>query len=589
MITHDVKQGTKEWHDLRLNHFTASEASAMLGLSPYMSRTELLTLKKTGIAKEVDAQTQKRFDAGHATEALARPIIESMIGEDLFPVTGTISTYGLNLLSSFDGLTMLEDVIFEHKIMNQKLAISMVNNIIPDQYHPQLEQQLLVSGAEKAIFVVSDGTEESMFHAEYFSDPDLRKTLISGWKQFAIDLESFEPVEVQTKPEAKHLMELPALSIAIMGEVSSSNLAVYKATALQFIQNINTDLQTDQDFVDAENTIKFCDRAEKELETVKKQALGQTADIDLLFKTVDQLKEEMRSKRLTLNKLVKSQKETLKIGIVQKAQKAFSDHIGELNAEIKILTLPLISSDFSGAIKGKRNLSSMNDAVDTELARVKIEADNLASTIRQNLSYLIDKYGRKHDALFRDMKDIALKPLDDFINLVESRVSTHIEAEKKRVEAEREQIRQEEQRKAEQAAKAKLDAERKAIQEEERKKAREAEAKRIEAENIEAAKKRVEAERERKSQELNERLHQESIKSDLEKHQPEPVQKVEPVAEATKAVQVEAPEEKITISLSEYEQLTKDSEFLSALQASGVDNWDGYSYAQELFAEQQAA
>jgi predicted phage-related endonuclease len=45
---------------------------------------------------------------------------------------------------------------------------------------------------------------------------------------------------------------------------------------------------------------------EKRLALVKSQALAQTASIDELFRTIDALKEEMRSKRLTLDKLVKA-------------------------------------------------------------------------------------------------------------------------------------------------------------------------------------------------------------------------------------------------------------------------------------------
>lgn len=38
-------------------------------------------------------------------------------------------------------------------------------------------------------------------------------------------------------------------------------------------------------------------------------------------------------------------------------------------------------------------------------------------------------------------------------------------------------------------------------------------------------------------------------------------------------------EEMITITKSEYDQLCKDSEWLSYLEAAGVDNWDGYDEA----------
>jgi len=44
-------------------------------------------------------------------------------------------------------------------------------------------------------------------------------------------------------------------------------------------------------------------------------------------------------------------------------------------------------------------------------------------------------------------------------------------------------------------------------------------------------------------------------------------------------------EETVTISKAEYERLLEDSEFLSCLEAAGVDNWEGYSYAHEMMNE----
>jgi hypothetical protein len=44
-------------------------------------------------------------------------------------------------------------------------------------------------------------------------------------------------------------------------------------------------------------------------------------------------------------------------------------------------------------------------------------------------------------------------------------------------------------------------------------------------------------------------------------------------------------EPKVEISESLYRELLERDNFLSALEAAGVDNWDGYEYAQE-FIEQ---
>ena len=44
-------------------------------------------------------------------------------------------------------------------------------------------------------------------------------------------------------------------------------------------------------------------------------------------------------------------------------------------------------------------------------------------------------------------------------------------------------------------------------------------------------------------------------------------------------------EEQVTISKKQYEQLKKDSAWLQALEAAGVDNWSGIESAQEIMEE----
>ena len=76
MKIHSLIQGTPEWRAHRTNHFNASDAPAMMGCSPYETRTQLLHRLKTGVGPEVDAATQRRFEDGHRFEALARPLAE---------------------------------------------------------------------------------------------------------------------------------------------------------------------------------------------------------------------------------------------------------------------------------------------------------------------------------------------------------------------------------------------------------------------------------------------------------------------------------------------------------------------------------
>ena len=44
--------------------------------------------------------------------------------------------------------------------------------------------------------------------------------------------------------------------------------------------------------------------------------------------------------------------------------------------------------------------------------------------------------------------------------------------------------------------------------------------------------------------------------------------------------------ETITINLAEYQRLKSDSRLLAALKGAGVDNWEGYDYALEMFNEE---
>ncbi|HEN3601653.1 TPA: YqaJ viral recombinase family protein [Yersinia enterocolitica] len=145
----NVQQGTPEWHALRSRHFTASEAPVMMAVSSKMRRDELLNMKATGSEREISDWVQTNlFDKGHAQEATARVIVESIIGSELFPATA-IDDDGY-LLASFDGMTMMEDVLFEHKMWNATLALAVKNKDLPPEYYWQLEQQLAVSDAEKS-------------------------------------------------------------------------------------------------------------------------------------------------------------------------------------------------------------------------------------------------------------------------------------------------------------------------------------------------------------------------------------------------------------------------------------------------------
>lgn len=436
MKTHNVLQGSPEWNGLRANHFTASEAPAMMGASKYQSRNDLLAQKKTGLTAEVSPAQQALFDRGHATEALARPIVEDMIGEELFPI---VCTEG-KLLASLDGATMLVDTLFEHKLWNEGLAAQVRAGELEPHYYWQLEQQLLVSGAERVIFVCSDGTRDNFVSMEYRAVPGRAGKLAAGWAQFDQDLADYVPQAAAVERIGRAPGELPALRIEVTGMVTASNLDAFTAAALAVFDGINTDLQSDQDFADAERTVKWCSDVEERLAAAKQHALSQTDSIDALFRAIDEISAEARTKRLELDKLVKGRKQAIRDEIVLAAQKSLTEHIERINSGLGRLRLPPVGADFAGAIKGKKTVASLRDAADTELARAKIEASQHGERMQAGLA-ILRELAAGFEFLFSDAAELVMKDAESLSALIRMRITDHQAAEQakaaERAEAER--------------------------------------------------------------------------------------------------------------------------------------------------------
>ena len=446
----------------------------MMGLSQYISRTELLRQKSTGIAPEIDDATQRRFDEGHRAEELACGLAEAIIGDDLYPVVGTEG----KLSASFDGLTLDQSTAWEHKLLNNTLRAVKEAADLPICYRIQMEQCLMLSGAERCLFSATKWDEvqyETPYfiellddewqyyilleekHVWYAPDFDLRSQILQGWTQFAIDLENYQHVEHTPVAVAAPTRDLPALSIQVQGSISLiDNLAVFGAQLKTFVAEIDMNPTNDQGFADAEAAVKTLQAAQDALESAEASALAQTSSIDEMRRTVKLYADTARTTRLMLEKMVKARKESIRLEIVQGGKDALAEHVATLNKRLIKVQLPPIPADFAGAIKGKKTIASLRDAVDTELARTKIEANALADKIEINLNSL-RKLAKDHAFLFADTPHLVMKANDDFVALIKVRIAEHQQAEAAKAETQRAAIQAEEERKA--TAKAQAEAE----------------------------------------------------------------------------------------------------------------------------------
>ena len=463
MQIHNLIPNTPEWHAFRFDHDGSSEAAAMLGLSKTTSRTELMRMKITGTAKEFSDWIQKNIlDYGHEVEALARPIIEGIIGEELSPVTCSEG----RMSASCDGLTFMGNISWEQKQLNKSLIESVKAGILPEEHCPQCYQNLLVTGAEKLIFSVSDGTPENTYTMEVYPDQLWFERIRAGWHQFNIDRANYVPIEIIEKPQADAIMALPAVVINVTGELSICNLSSVTPHFDAFLKGANTSLVTDNDFINGEATAKFSRITAKTLKLKAKEVVDQVASVSEAVRTLELYADKFNKLGLQLENAVKEQKELIKAKILHDATMAFRSHVDSLESETRPIQLNVEKPDFAGVMKNQRMIESLHDKVNTELARVKILADSMAKDIRHKLANMNGEQMKDYAFLFPDLQQIIYKPIDDFNMLVMSRVDKHEKESANKFEVERVRIHTEEETKV----RAKIEAEQLAIKQEKAKK-----------------------------------------------------------------------------------------------------------------------
>lgn len=461
-----LTQGSPAWHVHRATALNASDAPAMLGISPYKSRAELVRERATGISPDVTPEQQRIFDRGHAVEALARPLAENVIGDDLSPCVGKSGKYS----ASLDGITFDCATAWECKTLNASLreAMPYPNQIhdadfgtrLPEHYRAQMEHQAMVSCCERILFtaaaLLDDGEIGEVRHCWYTPDAELRAQIIAGWEQFEKDVAAYVPSEAAPPVQAAPMESLPAVVVQVQGALTvAGNLPAFGQALREFIARIPQRPENDQQFADAEAACKALKKAEDALAQAEDGALAQSSDVELMRRTVGDLKALARTTRLATEKLVANEKEARREQLVRQAQASMIEHIMELNRLLQadgaghLPTPP--AGLFAPCIKGLKSLDSMRDKLTAELLARKTDAGLQATRMHANRASLRTP-GFDWIFLFADFAAVGTKEAEDFAALAQLRITQHQQREAAKLEAERQRIRAEEERKAREAA-----------------------------------------------------------------------------------------------------------------------------------------
>ena len=150
----------EQWHEERRKGIGASEASAIIGLNPYMNNVDLWKMK-TGRKERPDISSNAHVQYGHAAEgplrelfALDFPKYEVTYGGEFDLVRNEKYPF---ILATLDGRLKEKDSgrlgIYEGKTTEilKSMTYEKWKGQLPDNYYVQLLHQLLATGFEFAV------------------------------------------------------------------------------------------------------------------------------------------------------------------------------------------------------------------------------------------------------------------------------------------------------------------------------------------------------------------------------------------------------------------------------------------------------
>lgn len=144
-----------DWHEWRRKGIGASDAPIIMGVSPYTTPNQLWMVKtgRTGVA-EGNWATRR----GSSMEPMARAHYELM--HDIDMPAALLQHYELPWLrASMDGWNRERKIGLEIKCAGRKNHALAAEGKIPEEYFPQLQHQLFVSGAECIQYFSFDGKD----------------------------------------------------------------------------------------------------------------------------------------------------------------------------------------------------------------------------------------------------------------------------------------------------------------------------------------------------------------------------------------------------------------------------------------------
>lgn len=205
----DIEQGCPAWHEMRRQHIGASDASAIMLMSPWMTPF-MLWEEKLGISppKQTTPSMQRGIDFEEA--ARAKFILET--GISVRPAVVVSETFPF-MMASLDGLSEQRTCILEIKVPNKEDHEIAKMGQVPAKYFPQVQHQLIVTNVMIAYYASYDPHIDDLQIVAVHNDVDFQAVLKNKEFEFWEKVQILEPpiltdkdwADMQGNPEWEEL------------------------------------------------------------------------------------------------------------------------------------------------------------------------------------------------------------------------------------------------------------------------------------------------------------------------------------------------------------------------------------------------
>jgi putative phage-type endonuclease len=186
IVAHESRD---EWLEWRQGKVGASDLGAIMGVSPFTSRLDLLKIK-LGIKRVKDNPAMAH---GRAMESTVLDMLKVRLNDPELASVTCESVQHPWMVAQLDGMSSKNLVEIKCPV-SPKLLMSIGAGGIPLHYLYQLQAQMLVTGFEKSIFCVY--FEQTLRLFEVPAERELQMALAQASKQFLQDV-----AEAQSRTE----------------------------------------------------------------------------------------------------------------------------------------------------------------------------------------------------------------------------------------------------------------------------------------------------------------------------------------------------------------------------------------------------